>query len=223
WHDRPLYTQSGTMVTDRSIRPEQYGHFLNAVFDEWVRRDVGTVYVQLFDVTLGAYDGQYSLCIHSPTCGLALALEHNGDLYSCDHFVEPDYLLGNIREQHMIELVASPQQVRFGQDKMDTLPGYCRTCDVRFACHGGCPKDRFISTPDGEPGLNYLCAGYKLFFHHVDGPMRTMADLLRQGRYADEIMAMQAQQDAAAFANAGRNDPCPCGSGRKFKHCHGRR
>ncbi|MCB9152909.1 MAG: anaerobic sulfatase maturase [Caldilineae bacterium] len=223
WHDRPLYTQSGTMVTDRSIRPEQYGHFLNAVFDEWVRRDVGTVYVQLFDVTLGAYVGQYSLCIHSPTCGLALALEHNGDLYSCDHFVEPDYLLGNIREQHMIELVASPQQVRFGQDKMDTLPGYCRTCDVRFACHGGCPKDRFISTPDGEPGLNYLCAGYKLFFHHVDGPMRTMADLLRQGRYADEIMAMQAQQDAAAFANAGRNDPCPCGSGRKFKHCHGRR
>ena len=223
WHDRPLYTQSGTMVTDRSIRPEQYGHFLNAVFDEWVRRDVGTVYVQLFDVTLGAYVGQYSLCIHSPTCGLALALEHNGDLYSCDHFVEPDYLLGNIREQHMIELVASPQQVRFGQDKMDTLPGYCRTCDVRFACHGGCPKDRFISTPEGEPGLNYLCAGYKLFFHHVDGPMRTMADLLRQGRYADEIMAMQAQQDAAAFANAGRNDPCPCGSGRKFKHCHGRR
>ena len=223
WHDRPLYTQSGTMVTDRSIRPEQYGHFLNAVFDEWVRRDVGTVYVQLFDVTLGAYVGQYSLCIHSPTCGLALALEHNGDLYSCDHFVEPDYLLGNIREQHMIELVASPQQVRFGQDKMDTLPGYCRTCDVRFACHGGCPKDRFISTPDGEPGLNYLCAGYKLFFHHVDAPMRTMADLLRQGRYADEIMAMQAQQDAAAFANAGRNAPCPCGSGRKFKHCHGRR
>ncbi|MEZ4770969.1 MAG: anaerobic sulfatase maturase [Caldilineales bacterium] len=223
WHDRPLYTQSGTMVTDRSIRPGQYGRFLNAVFDEWVRRDVGTVYVQLFDVTLGAHVGQYSLCIHSPTCGLALALEHNGDLYSCDHFVEPDYLLGNIREQSMIELVASPQQVRFGQDKLDALPGYCRTCDVRFACHGGCPKDRFINTPDGELGLNYLCAGYKLFFHHVDEPMRIMAGLLRQNRYADEIMGILAEQEQAAFAHAGRNDPCPCGSGKKFKHCHGRR
>jgi len=222
WHDRPLYTQTGTVVTDRSIRPEQYGHFLNGVFDEWLRRDVGTVYVQLFDVTLGAHVGQFSLCIHAPTCGNALALKHNGDLYSCDHFVEPDYLLGNIQERHMIELIASPQQRQFGQDKLDTLPRFCRECDVRFACHGGCPKDRFISTPDGEPGLNYLCAGYKLFFHHVGQPMRVMADLLRQGRYADEIMGILAQQEEAAFAGAGRNDSCPCGSGKKFKHCHGR-
>ena len=223
WHDRPLYTQTGTVVTDRSIQPEQFGRFLMGVFDEWVRRDVGTVYVQMFDVTLGAHVGQYTLCIHSPTCGNALALEHNGDLYSCDHFVEPDYLLGNIQDRHMIELIASPQQRQFGQDKMDTLPRYCRECDVRFACHGGCPKDRFITTPDGEPGLNYLCAGFKLFFHHVDAPMREMANLLRQGRYADEIMGVLAQQEKALFAHAGRNDPCPCGSGRKFKHCHGRK
>ncbi len=223
WHDRPLYTQTGTVVTDRSIRPEQFGRFLMGVFDEWVRRDVGTVYVQMFDVTLGAHVGQYSLCIHSPTCGNALALEHNGDLYSCDHFVEPDYLLGNIQDRHMIELIASPQQRQFGQDKMDTLPRYCRECDVRFACHGGCPKDRFISTPDGEPGLNYLCAGFKLFFHHVDPPMRAMANLLRQGRYADEIMGILAENEAAAYVGAGRNDPCPCGSGKKFKHCHGRK
>jgi radical SAM protein with 4Fe4S-binding SPASM domain len=94
--------------------------------------------------------------------------------YSCDHFVEPKFRLGNIKEQHMLELVDSPQQRRFGLDKRDTLPRYCRDCDVRFACHGGCPKDRFIETPDGEPGLNYLCAGYKAFFHHVDGPMRFM-------------------------------------------------
>ncbi len=222
--DRPLYTQAGHLVTERSIEPEQYGRFLIGVFEEWVRRDVGKVYVQLFDVTLGAHVGQYSLCIHSPVCGNALALEHNGDLYSCDHFVEPDFLLGNIMDQHMIELIASPKQRKFGQDKMDTLPRYCRECDVRFACHGGCPKDRFMSTPDGEPGLSYLCAGFKLFFHHMDRPMRMMAALLRQGRYADEIMGWYAQEDArlqAAFGKVGRNDPCPCGSGKKFKHCHG--
>jgi uncharacterized protein len=153
-----------------------------------------------------------------------LALEHNGDLYSCDHFVEPGYLLGNIRETHMVELVASDRQRRFGQDKLDTLPRYCRECEVRFACHGGCPKNRFIETPDGEPGLNYLCAGYKPFFQHVDRPMRMMADLLRQKRAPAEIMRWYAEQDAIraqAYASAGRNDPCPCGSGQKYKRCHG--
>jgi Arylsulfatase regulator (Fe-S oxidoreductase) len=135
---------------------------------------------------------QPSLCIHSETCGLALALEHTGDLYSCDHFVEPRHLLGNIRETHMLELVASQQQQRFGLDKREMLPRYCVECDVRFACHGGCPKDRFISTPDGEPGLNYLCAGYKAFFHHVDGPMRFMADQLRRGAAPADVMRLYA-------------------------------
>jgi uncharacterized protein len=193
--DRPLYTQAGELITDRSVKPEQFGHFLNDIFDEWVRRDVGKVFVQMFDVALGSWVGIHSLCIFSPTCGQALAMEHNGDVYSCDHFVEPDYLLGNIQETHLIELVASEKQQKFGNDKRDTLPSYCRECDVRFACNGGCPKDRFIETPDGETGLNYLCAGYKLYFHHIDQPMRTMADLLRQGRYADEIMPMLAAEE----------------------------
>jgi uncharacterized protein len=226
WRDRPLYTQTGEYVTDRSVTPEQYGRFLIGVFEEWVRRDVGTVYVQMFDVALANWVGEPSgLCVHSKTCGLALALEHNGDLYSCDHFVEPAYRLGNIAETPMIELVASSQQRKFGQDKFDALPRYCRECEVRFACHGGCPKDRFALTPDGEPGLNYLCAGYKLFFHHIDQPMRFMADMLRRGRAPAEIRqayAIQDQRLRELFAKAGRNDPCPCGSGKKFKQCHGR-
>ena len=182
WRDRPLYVQDGDRVTGRSVSAEQYGRFLIDVFEEWVRRDVGEVYVQMFDVALANWVGEPpGLCIHSETCGLALALEHTGDLYSCDHFVEPRHKLGNIRETHMLELVASPQQRQFGLDKRETLPGYCLECDVRFACHGGCPKDRFIETPDGEPGLNYLCAGYKDFFHHVDRSMRFMSEQLRRG------------------------------------------
>jgi uncharacterized protein len=138
--------------------------------------------------------------------------------------VEPKHLLGNIAETPLAELVASSQQRAFGAAKRDTLPRYCLECPVRFACHGECPKNRFILTPDGEPGLNYLCAGYKAFFTHVDKPMRTMADLLRQGRYADEVMEIRKSEDvrlSAAAARAGRNEPCPCGSGRKTKRCHG--
>jgi uncharacterized protein len=222
WHeragaDRMLYTQTGSLVTERSVTAEQYGRFLVSVFEEWVRHDIGVVFVQMFDVTLGAHVGQYSLCIHAPTCGDALALEHTGDLYSCDHFVEPDYRLGNIHETRMIDLVASPRQRGFGTDKRDTLPRYCLECPVLFACNGGCPKDRFITTPDGEPGLNYLCAGFKTFFGHVDAPMRRMKELLEAGRYADELM----QEVTAADRRRGRNDPCPCGSGEKWKRCHG--
>lgn len=227
WRDRPLYQQSGGYVTDRSVTAEQYGRFLVDVFEEWVRRDVGSVYVQMFEVALANWSGEPpGLCIHSKTCGTALALEHNGDLYSCDHFVEPAYRLGNIAESSMIELVASPRQRQFGQDKHDSLPRYCQACEVRFACHGGCPKDRFIDTPEGEPGLNYLCVGYKRFFHHVDAPMRFMAEALRRGRAPAEIMRWQAARDRELemrIAAAGRNDPCPCGSGRKLKQCHGRR
>jgi uncharacterized protein len=224
--DRPLYTQDGHMVTHRSVKPKQYGSFLIDIFEEWVRQDVAKVYVQIFDVTLGSYVGQHSLCIFAPTCGNALALEHNGDLYSCDHFVEPNYLLGNIQETHMLELVASDRQRKFGTDKRDTLPTYCRECEVRFACHGGCPRNRFIKTPDGEPGLNYLCAGYKLFFNHVDQPMRIMTGLLQQNRAPAEIVQWYSARDlehAQAFSDAKPNDTCPCGSGKKFKQCHGRR
>jgi uncharacterized protein len=187
---RPLYTQNGNLVTGRSVGSEQYGRFLNEIFDEWVQRDVGKLFVQMFDVALGSWVGQHNLCIFAPTCGNALALEHNGDLYSCDHFVEQDYLLGNIQDVHMIELIASDKQRRFGQDKQESLPRYCRECEVRFACNGGCPRNRFLETPDNEPGLNYLCASYKLFFNHIDRPMRIMADLLHRGRYADEVMGI---------------------------------
>jgi uncharacterized protein len=191
--ERPLYIQQGNLVTKRSVNPEKYGRFLISIFDEWVQRDVGEIYVQIFDVTLGSWVGQHNLCIFAPTCGTALALEHNGDLYSCDHYVEPEYLLGNIKESHMIELIASDQQLKFGRDKMTTLPRYCLECEVRFACHGGCPKNRFIKTPDGESGLNYLCAGYKSFFKHVNRPMKIMAALLRQDRAPAEIMQIYAR------------------------------
>ena len=221
--ERPLYVQQGNLVTERSVQAERYGEFLTTIFDEWVMRDVGQVYVQLFDVTLGSWIGQHNLCIFSPTCGNALAIEHNGDLYSCDHYVEPDYLLGNILEERMIDLIASDQQRKFGQDKYDTLPKYCQECEVQFACYGGCPKNRFIETPDGEPGLNYLCAGYKKFFNHVDEPMRFMAAELRNNRPPANVMGFMARKEAELqklYAKAHRNDPCPCGSGLKFKKCH---
>jgi len=217
---RPLYTQAGSLVTSRSIGSEQYGRFLVDIFEEWVRRDVGSVYVQMFDVTLANFVGAPpGLCIHTETCGRGPALEHNGDLYTCDHFVEPKYKLGNIGETHMVELVGSPQMLQFGLDKRDTLPRGCRECDVRFACHGGCPKDRFRDDPHGEPGLNYLCSGFKTFFGHVTKPMRAMEALLKANQPAAAIMHAYAAEDAAR----GRNDPCSCGSGRKFKRCHGDR
>jgi uncharacterized protein len=184
---RPLYVQAGNQVTDRSVDPEAFGRFLTNIFDEWLVRDVGDVYVQMFDVALANWHGEPpGLCIFSETCGLALALEHNGDVYSCDHFVEPDYLLGNINETPMIDLVSSETQRAFGNAKRDTLPQYCLDCEVRGACHGGCPRNRFIETPDGEPGLNYLCAGYKMFFNHIDPVMRLMSNLLHQGRAPSE-------------------------------------
>jgi uncharacterized protein len=184
-------------VTERSVGPEQYGRFLIAIFDEWVRRDVGEVFVQLFDTALAAWLRLPSpMCIFSETCGRALALEHTGDLYSCDHFVEPQHLLGNIKKKSLREMVLSEQQLRFGNQKRDGLPRYCRECRVRFACQGECPKNRFVDTPDGEPGLNYLCAGYKQYFAHIDRPMQMMARLLRRGRTADEVMQMLAAEEA---------------------------
>ena len=190
---------TGAVVTDRSVSPAGYGRFLVDVFDEWVRHDVGRVYVQMFDSTLASFVGvSGALCVHAETCGTALALEHNGDLYSCDHFVEPEHLLGNITLLPLVDLVSSPQQKAFGDAKRDSLPAYCRSCDVRFACNGGCPKDRFTTTPDGEAGLHYLCPSYQTFFRHVDAPMRVMAAALRSGGYADSVMTWVAQRDARA-------------------------
>lgn len=219
--------QEGQQVTERSVTGRQYGNFLNAIFDEWGRRDVGQVFVQPFDVALGMWLGyQPTLCVFLETCGDALVLEHNGDLYSCDHFVESQHKLGNIVEIPLVELVNSEQQRQFGLAKQNTLSQYCRECEVGSRCHGGCPKDRILETPDGEPGLNYLCEGYKSFFTHIDRPMRFMAAELRAGRPAANVMDYLAQTEKATlhrrWVETKRNDPCPCGSHRKYKHCHGR-
>jgi uncharacterized protein len=217
--------QVGEMVTERSVQPGQFGRFLVEIFDEWVRRDVGKTFVLNFDGALAGWLGMAgTVCIFGPTCGLGMALEHNGDLYSCDHFVEPKQYLGNILKTPMNELVASEQQRKFGRDKKDALPMYCRECAVLSICNGECPKNRFVKTPDGEPGLNYLCAGYKAFFKHADKPMRIMAELIRANRPASEVMAILVREKGdlkTRFASAGRNDLCPCGSGVKFKKCHG--
>ena len=220
----------GKNVSPRSVTAQQYGKFLCAVFDEWVVNDIGRIFVQIFDVALEAWLGYNpSLCVFNETCGDALAIEHNGDLYSCDHFVTPDYHVGNIAENTIQEMVDSTFQRKFGTDKRDTLPEYCRSCEVKFVCNGGCPKNRFIKTPTGEDGLNYLCAGYKQFFNHIDEPMKLMAAALQAGRPANSIMPIvrQGQQEKApsnigastVSQKVGRNSPCPCGSGRKYKQC----
>ena len=185
-------------VTEWSVEAQQYGNFLCAIFDEWVRKDVGQIFVQLFDVALGNWMGLgSSLCVFAEKCGAALAIEHNGDLYSCDHYVYPRYRLGNILNQSLGAMVRSDPQTKFGNDKFDSLPQYCRKCEVRFACNGECPKHRFIKTPDGEDGLNYLCPAYKRFFNHIDPAMRAMAQLLRDGRAAADIMRIPADHAVA--------------------------
>ncbi len=181
--------QEGSLVTDRSVRPAQWGCFLIEIFDEWVKRDVGRTFVLNFDGALAGWLGLAgTVCIFGPTCGQGMALEHNGDLYSCDHFVEPNQYLGNIMERPMIDLAASDKQRRFGRDKRDCLPSCCKNCRFLAICNGECPKNRLLETPEGEAGLNYLCEGYRAFFAHADRLMRIMAELLRRGRNADEVM-----------------------------------
>lgn len=174
--------ETGT-ITDLSVDAGSYGTFLTTIFDEWVKHDVGSIFIQLFDICLGVWSGQTSsLCIFTETCGRGLVLEHNGDLYACDHFVNSDHLLGNITKTPLSHLVDSPQQIAFGKTKKETLPQDCLDCDVRFICNGGCPKNR------GSDGLNFLCSGYKTFFHHIDQPMQIMRDLLINHRPPAEIM-----------------------------------
>ncbi len=185
---RILYRVTGDLVTSRSVKPKAWGAFLSSIFDEWVSNDVGKVYVQHFDVMLGNHFDIHTLCVHSPECGRAIAVEHNGDVYSCDHFVEEDYLLGNIATSGFSEMLSSPFQRDFGKSKRTSLPTQCIECPVRWACHGGCPKDRFATTTAGEDGLNYLCEGYFEFFSHASPAITAMAQLLDQGRAPAEIM-----------------------------------
>ncbi|RMB61593.1 anaerobic sulfatase maturase [Tessaracoccus antarcticus] len=189
---RLLYRQAGNAVTSRSVTGEQWGRFLCEVFDEWRARDVGRVFVQHFDTMLAARFGQYSLCVHAPECGTALAVEHNGDIYSCDHYVEPGFELGNIHTDRLAEVLVSDQQGKFGRSKRTALTAQCRRCPVRWACHGGCPKDRFATSLDGEAGQNFLCEGYYGFFTHATEGMEQMAALLQAGRAPAEVMATHA-------------------------------
>jgi uncharacterized protein len=154
-------------VSERSVPAHAWGGFLSVIFDEWADHDIGRVKVQIFEeAARTAFDQEHSLCIFRPVCGDIPVIEHNGDFYSCDHFVDKEHRLGNITKTPLVEMLESPEQRAFGQKKLDALPLYCQECEVRDMCHGGCPKNRFLKTPDGTEGLNYLCAGYRLFFNH---------------------------------------------------------
>jgi uncharacterized protein len=168
-------------VSHNSVPAEAWGKFLCTIFDEWIDRDIGRIKVQIFEeAARTAFKQEHSLCIFRPTCGDIPVVEHNGDFYSCDHFVDVDHHLGNIRETPLVELLESPEQRAFGRAKLETLPRYCQECDVRAMCNGECPKNRFIMTPDGETGLNYLCTGYKRFFAHCQPFVSEVAALWRR-------------------------------------------
>lgn len=181
--------QEGGEVTGFSVSPEQWGHFLCGVYDEWVRHDVGKIFVQTFDATLANWAGvPPSICSLSATCGQAAVMEFNGDVYSCDHFVFPEYKIGNIRQQTLTGMMYGDKQKAFGRLKRDTLPRQCRECQFLFACHGECPKNRFVRDKYGEPGLNYLCSGYRQFFEHVAADMDFMKAELDAQRPPSNIM-----------------------------------
>ena len=176
-----------------SIRPKQWGNFLCTIFDEWVRHDVSMFFINIFDATLANWVGVApGLCTMAKHCGHAGVMEHNGDVYSCDHFVFPEYKLGNIHEQSLVEMMYSERQRRFGRAKADSLPTQCRECQWLNACHGECPRNRFIRTANGEPGLNYLCEGYRQYFSHVAPYMDVMKRLLGEKRPPAEVMDMLA-------------------------------
>ncbi|MFA6032101.1 MAG: anaerobic sulfatase maturase [Myxococcota bacterium] len=171
------------------VEPERYGTFLTGVFDEWIKNDVGRIFVMNFEWCLGGFAGAGpGVCYLAPTCGQNMIMEFNGDIYSCDHFMYPAYRIGNILDGNLERIVASKRQLAFGASKETTLPEHCRRCEFLFACRGGCPKHRFATTPDGAPGLNYLCTGLMHFFRHVDPSMKRMVELLRSGTPVQKIM-----------------------------------
>ncbi|EDY96578.1 anaerobic sulfatase maturase [Phocaeicola plebeius DSM 17135] len=181
--------QKEEKLADFSVSPEQWGNFLCTIFDEWVKNDVGEYFIQIFDATLANWMGaQPGVCTMAPTCGHAGVMEFNGDVYSCDHFVFPEFKLGNIYEKSLIEMMYSEKQIQFGQQKRDSLPNKCKECNYLFACNGECPKNRFLTTEDGEPGLNYLCKGYYQFFDHVAPYMDFMKKELLAERPPANVM-----------------------------------
>ena len=211
-------------VLPESVTSEAYGQFLCTIFDDWVRHDVGRLNVQLFAETALVWaGGTASLCWMAPTCGRVVVVEHDAAVYACDHFVTPEYRIGDLNQSHLGTLVDTPGQRQFGADKRDRLPAQCGACPWLAVCNGGCPKDRFATADDGEPGLNYHCDGLRTFFAHAEQPLRRLNDAGRRGTRAETIMAeLSAESQAESlnrFRGVGRNDPCPCGSGRKAKRC----
>lgn len=211
--------ERGELSAD-SVSGRMYGEFLCAVFDEWILHDLGHLDVQLFAETMRVRSGgSAGLCWMADVCGKALIVERDGGVYSCDHFVVPEHRLGDIESQHLGELAASPAQRRFGEDKRESLPGQCRSCPVVALCNGGCPKDRFALSKDGEPGLNHLCEGLMSFFTYSEPALNMVASLAKLGHSPEAIMANLRSRLAALWKGISRNDPCICGSGRKAKHC----
>lgn len=206
-------------VSDRTVPAEAFGTFLCTIFDEWKQKDIGRIKVQIFEeAARTAFGQEHALCVFRKTCGDVPVIEHNGDFFSCDHFVDAEHRLGNIQKTPLIELIESQEQRAFGQAKSDTLPCYCQACEVRNMCHGGCPKDRILTAPNGEAGLNYLCAGYKRFFTHCRSFVAAIASLLRPQSLQRQMAPVRAT-NSQGRRTPGRNDPCPCGSGRKYKKC----
>jgi uncharacterized protein len=209
----------GQGVSERTVPAESFGAFLCAIFDEWLSKDIGRVKAQIFEEAIGtAFGHDHALCIFRKTCGDIPVVEHNGDFFHCDHFVDIGHRVGNIREMPLVELIESQSQRAFGQAKLDKLTSFCKTCNVLNMCNGGCPKDRFSMTPDGETGLSYLCAGYKKFFIHCR-PFVEQLSSLWHGQYLEEPQLTAAGRTESDNIKTGRNDPCPCGSGRKYKKC----
>lgn len=193
---RLLHDGADVSMAPYSILPEQWGYFTTTIFDEWVRTDVGRVFIQLFDATLATWMGvPPGVCLFLPECGHAAALEHNGDLYSCDHFVYPRYRLGNVAETPLRELMDRPEQITFGKAKRQGLTEQCKECEFLFACWGECPKNRFAYSSTGEPGHNYLCRGYYQFWSHVAPYMDYMKACLMQGLPPAQVMHWVASQD----------------------------
>ena len=207
-------------VSAETVPADAYGAFLCTIFSEWIRHDIGRIGIQNFDEAVRPFLGmEHALCVSRQTCGDVVVVEHNGDMYACDHFVDREHRLGNIRATPLVDMLESPALRAFGRNKCAALPRYCRECDVLALCNGGCPKDRFTRTPDGEAGLNYLCAGLKQFFTHSRPYLQRMASFRQSGEPMDRFMNLARSEDARAARQAGRNDLCPCGSGRKYKKC----
>lgn len=216
----PLVVREGAQAGPQSVPAEAYGTFLCTVFDEWVRNDAGRIAIQNFDEAVRPYLGvDHALCTFRETCGDVVVVEHNGDVYSCDHFVDREHRIGNLGETPLHDLLENPALRAFGRSKKDALPRVCRECKVLRSCNGGCQKDRFLPGPDGE-SLNYLCPGYKSFFVHARPRLRQLAGVIQSGlpvRHIRDIV--RSEQAVAAVGEAGRNEPCPCGSGHKYKKC----